>query len=1048
MDSSSIFFDDMTFYEEMDKATKEAIRSVQKENIPKVAQANSIASLDTMLDLEDVEMYEKMEKEALEMVKMHKTSANVTSFVPINTDAESPQTLSNSEQAVQYERSEENKIESVALHENQEKMKPISSCSVLQKMPDFLDSSTSKKRHMAFDSNSIADPKSTLFKVFGFSTFRDGQEQVVSASLKGQDTAVFWATGMGKSLCYQIPALFSRKPAFIISPLISLMQDQCVKLNNICGQHVATFLGSAQKDSQIEIRAMRGDFLLVYLTPEKATSAGFLDSLANLHSCYGISLVAVDEAHCLSEWGHDFRPAYRDLGRIRAHPALCNVPIMALTATAVPRVQQDIIVQLGLHNAYIAKSSFDRTNLSLTIKRKPAAGARGAMQDLIKKICERPTDNATIIYAPTQKHVEDLSSLLRAGLHGVCEVAQYHAGLPQAEREDAHTKFLTGQVNVIVATIAFGMGIDKPDIRRVIHWGAPKTIEEYYQQVGRAGRDGLASECIMFADAPDFTQYHSDFYMKNLSGTAKNAVLASLEALRKISFDEIQCRRASILRFFEEKPSFGQRCGNCDNCLAVVEHKEDAVRDFGASVRVLLHALSHLKPCAMSVLEKVVGGGVVEAWRYLCDAAGAQAAMQAVQAAKAEPGANAIPDPCRDLLPQLVSSGHITQIIKKNPHSGRTYMEYALAPSGRYMLSHSTPCMLPVPAAVRQAEQEAEEKRQAALRKLQEVGVDVNSLPEEERRAGHGEAIDAYTHFHSAVENARVHSPARAEALLQLRERILAWRREVAARLRMAPAAVLAEHLVCKIAYSSSRGPVGAETLRAVGVRAAPVQELEALIRQWCSEHKIGLDVPLVGGSKPMVGLPNKFRAATPWKHADYKEEKAWEVSANRFSAGETLAAIALTQGMTKTGKAKAAVLPSTVGGHLLESLLYARHTVDLARLTAEYAAPGSTEWAELRRAEQEQGIDVTAFEVNRSALMSKVCPSNDIPFAERSEEQKAESQRWYQHLAWYTTLRRIGFEPTFQTTTRNLPGSLSGGSLRSEQHFEVKVEVKRAKLE
>ena len=334
---------------------------------------------------------------------------------------------------------------------------------------------------------------------FGMPSFRAGQEKVIQATLAGRDSAVFWATGLGKSLCYQIPALHSGKTAFIVSPLISLMQDQCIKLNNLCNTNVATFLGSGQNDGSADARALRGEYLLVYLTPEKITSDGFLSAMASLHNRGGgLSLVAVDEAHCVSEWGHDFRPAFRLLGKIRECAELRSVPIMALTATAVPRVQEDICNSLRMHAPEKAVSSFDRPNLRLEVFRKPKGGKAIAMTKLVKEMKERPLDNSTIVYAPTTADVDSVAELLAAQLNRVCKVMPYHAKLSPSAREDAHKKFLSGEVQIIVATVAFGMGIDKPDTRRVIHWGSPKTVEEYYQQVGRAGRDGLSAECTMY----------------------------------------------------------------------------------------------------------------------------------------------------------------------------------------------------------------------------------------------------------------------------------------------------------------------------------------------------------------------------------------------------------------------------------------------------------------------------------------------------------------------------------------------------------------------
>ena len=341
-------------------------------------------------------------------------------------------------------------------------------------------------------------------------------------------------------------------------------------------------------------------------------------------SCF----VSTYTSHCVSEWGHDFRPEFRSLGSdIRSHPVLSSIPIIALTATAVPRVQKDIISSLRLRDPKISQQSFDRTNLVISIKRKPSSGGfRSALKPFVKDLRKKYTDKgngqigseSTIIYCPTQSLVEEVSEWLSNAFENVIQVQPYHGGLSATNRTDAHINFLTGKTTIIVATIAFGMGIDKPDTRRIIHWGPSKTVEEYYQQIGRAGRDGLESYCIMYCNAGDFESYKSDFYLGKLSAEAKEMQIKSIDSLRKYALSDEVCRRAELLKFFGEEPSFGERCGTCDTCQTRKLHADDIERDFANDgARILLYALSTLNgKQGASVLEKVLRGNKVEGYRY------------------------------------------------------------------------------------------------------------------------------------------------------------------------------------------------------------------------------------------------------------------------------------------------------------------------------------------------------------------------------------------------------------------------------------------------
>jgi len=510
---------------------------------------------------------------------------------------------------------------------------------------------------------------------FGHSTFRTGQLSVLhSIMIKRRDTCVFWATGAGKSLCYQLPPIQTNTVCIVVSPLLSLMEDQVAKLNGRGLHDVAAFLGSSQMDTTVEERALRGEYRLVYVTPEKLISdnGSYLNKLATMHGNGGygtICLFAIDESHCVSQWGHDFRPCFLHVGpSLRDHPVLRGIPILALTATAVPRVQEDIICNLRMNRndggeesggVTIVKQTFDRPNLKISICRRPMNGITGAFEnlliDLAKTIAGGGSSSSssssssgkttttsggggvvgggrkssTIVYCSTRKEVDDISMKITQCLaHQIIRLEQqkmkqqqqhlptdttttnttmslehafeiastlvqpYHAGLSHIHRSNSHTNFLIGRVAIIVATVAFGMGIDKPDIRRVVHWGPCKNVEEYYQQIGRAGRDGLPAECIMYVESNDFVKYKDDFYLGGLSGSAKVAAVCSMDALRDFCMSTNGCRRAALLTFFEEMPSFGKYCGTCDLCLSRKDHGDDYERDFQwEGARVILAAV-------------------------------------------------------------------------------------------------------------------------------------------------------------------------------------------------------------------------------------------------------------------------------------------------------------------------------------------------------------------------------------------------------------------------------------------------------------------------
>ncbi|MFQ5589476.1 MAG: RecQ family ATP-dependent DNA helicase, partial [Nitrospiria bacterium] len=330
------------------------------------------------------------------------------------------------------------------------------------------------------------NPASVLETVFGYSQFRVGQKELIYAVLAGHDAVGIMPTGAGKSLTYQIPARILPGATLVISPLISLMKDQVDALTEL-GIH-ATFINSSLTADERRSRTARllsGQYDLVYIAPE-----GLDGALFDLLSRCKINLIAIDEAHCISQWGHDFRPAYRNLSNLKSH--FGQVPVLALTATATDRVADDITQQMGMRTPFRYRGSFFRKNLHLHVYKK--GKGRNTKQDILHLVQSRKGQSG-IVYCLSRKGVEQTAAYLSD--HGV-RVMTYHAGMPHERRAEAQEMFRRDNVDVMVATVAFGMGIDKPDIRYVIHRDMPKSIDGYYQEIGRAGRDGIGSDCILF----------------------------------------------------------------------------------------------------------------------------------------------------------------------------------------------------------------------------------------------------------------------------------------------------------------------------------------------------------------------------------------------------------------------------------------------------------------------------------------------------------------------------------------------------------------------
>ena len=392
-----------------------------------------------------------------------------------------------------------------------------------------------------------------LKEFFGFDSFKADQERVINHLVDGNNAFVLMPTGGGKSLCYQLPALVMEGTAIVISPLIALMKNQVDAIRGFVAGNdgIAHFLNSSLNKAQLtEVRRdlLSGATKLLYVAPESLTKAENVALLKEIK----ISFYAVDEAHCISEWGHDFRPEYRRIRNIIEEIGVA--PIIALTATATPKVQSDIIKNLGMTDATVFKSSFNRPNLYYEIRDKA-----DPKRDIIKYIKQHP-GRSGIIYCLSRKKVEELAELLN--INGI-KAAPYHAGLDAKTRADNQDRFLMEEIDVIVATIAFGMGIDKPDVRFVIHYDIPKSIEGYYQETGRAGRDGKVGECITFYSYKDIQKLEKFMQGKPIAEQEIGKQLL----METVAYAESNsCRRKLLLNYFGEEYNV-ENCGACDNCL-------------------------------------------------------------------------------------------------------------------------------------------------------------------------------------------------------------------------------------------------------------------------------------------------------------------------------------------------------------------------------------------------------------------------------------------------------------------------------------------------
>ncbi len=394
------------------------------------------------------------------------------------------------------------------------------------------------------------DPLSeTLRQVFGLHQFRPLQREIIERLVAGEDAFVLMPTGGGKSLCYQLPALLRTGVALVVSPLISLMKDQvdALEANGVAAAFYNSALG-ADKARQVLAKLHAGELDLLYVAPERLMNPAFIERLGEIP----LALIAVDEAHCVSQWGHDFRPEYAQLGGLR--DTFAGVPLIALTATADPHTRADIIQVLGLGHAREFVSSFDRPNIRYTVLEKHRP------MDQLKRFLQTRAGESGIVYALSRKRTEEIATQLE--LSGL-SAAAYHAGLAADRRRQVQEQFIRDDLKIVVATVAFGMGIDKPDVRFVVHYDLPKHIEGYYQETGRAGRDGLAAEALLLFGAQDVVTARR-LIDGNQNPEQRRIEAHKLQAMIGLA-ESLTCRRRVLLGYFGER--LDEDCGNCDVCL-------------------------------------------------------------------------------------------------------------------------------------------------------------------------------------------------------------------------------------------------------------------------------------------------------------------------------------------------------------------------------------------------------------------------------------------------------------------------------------------------
>lgn len=822
-----------------------------------------------------------------------------------------------------------------------------------------------------------------LWDYFGFEAFRAGQAEAIEAVMTGRDALVVMATGGGKSICYQIPALATTKAVIVVSPLISLMQDQVIRLNQLAPGS-AIFLGSSQADRGADDAVGRGEKLFVYVTPEKVMSMVQGNLIERLHRSRGIGLIAVDEAHCVCEWGNDFRPEYRALSSVRAAlPSGVRVPIMALTGTATERVRQDIRKSLRMaEDAHVYVGPFDRPNLAFKVFIKKSTGV--CFADLCKELKD-PTSrpSSTIIYCPTTDDVEGLHSFFTTQLPPDLQgrVLKYHAKLGLGTREDSHRAFLTGASPLVIATVAFGMGIDKPDVRRVIHYGAPSTLEAYYQQAGRAGRDGFPATCELHYTPGEFLNYRtSKFYRPDhISAEHRDFLDSSCLALQRFAEDTSECRQLLLVRWFGQQQltvADGHRCGMCDNSKALQKSGSQA-RDYTADAKLIAEALSRMPRTPNQVVDRILKERT-------------DVTLQGTPGSTKQHKTEYI----KELMQQLKKEGFLTSRTSTFEVGSRGhavgYESFELTPKAREI--GRIQVLLPVLRVVREEEEKAAARQARDKELLKSAGVDACKIPKEEMKVGRGPTLESELRWARTI--ARFKEGGKEDRLKKLEELYAfldKWRQEQAAALSMSPFAVLADHVMRTVATTCEQAAVTTESLKQVGVRGQ-VDALHAQIQDWQRAHGVGAGGQASTGGAPqgdpVLIVPPSFQP-TAWPGAG-KFTPVIKDSYTRFHDGkEDLATIAMRRDKP--------VQVDTIIGHLTTAMLNGM-AVDFSRFPKESVVHKS-QWDMILRELDSNGADL-----------------NDAKMALKPIFEACQEKVTYGHIRTVLSLLRTGFprEPTW----------------------------------
>lgn len=561
--------------------------------------------------------------------------------------------------------------------------------------------------------------------------------------------------------------------------------------------------------------------------------------------------------------------------------------------------------------------------------------------------------------------------------------------------------------------------MDKTDTRRIIHYGPPKTMEEYVQQIGRAGRDGRTAHCIMYADHSDFSNYESDFYLGQLSAEARANTLNSLKRLQNFAMTD-KCRRAELLRYFSEDPPFGDHCGTCDNCIT--KRDPAALRNFSKEALVILLAVNALSSPSLTIVEKVLSGKIVESHKYKRDADPTSVKKSVEDAQKDHKYSIQI---LKELIPTLATYGYLV-VGSKIAMAGQyksTWTTYDTTIKGKKHISDPLSIVqMPVPSGIKMLEEEAEKKRLALIATLKDSGVDLATIPTKEIEAG--DVIKSYKFWIMHLENQKKRGKHEwVEKLQDLYSLIDRWRLSAANKFKMAPADVMPEHLIAKVAYTSatSQVPMTEEILGAVGVRSGAIVELAMVIQEWAHVNASAANASdkQVGQVRNMIICKGQiFSPSQPWPLARIPMMKKngklspWESSYTRFMNGEQPQSIAVTAIGGKPIQVR------TVVGHILDALTFGK-PVALDRLAAATLLPTYEAWTTLQQIESSGGpeMDVEKNDVKMSDMLAPLMGEKfmETPYQERREEDSSKYSTWCDMLRIYMAFRRSGYIPCFE---------------------------------